>query len=132
MTTYIIDSFAVLKLIKKEEGYQKIVKIIQKANQNQVKLLISNINFGEILYRLTQIKGQEYFEKIEQIIRALPIKIVEIETNDVTNLAKLKSRGRISYTDCFTITLAQKTEAVVLTGNKEFEKFQEEALIERV
>ena len=53
MTTYIIDSFAVLKLIKKEEGYQKIVKIIQKANQNQVKLLISNINFGEILYRLT-------------------------------------------------------------------------------
>ena len=132
MTSYIIDSFAVLKLIKKEEGYQKIAKIIQKANQNQVKLLISNINFGEILYRLTLIKGQEYFEKIEQIIRALPIKIVEIETNDIINSAKLKSRGGISYADCFTITLAQKTEAMILTGDKEFEKFQEEVVIEWV
>jgi len=130
MNTYIIDSFAVLKLIKKEEDYQKIAKIIQKANQNEVKLLISSINFGEVLYRLAQLKGQEYFEKIEQIIRALPIKIMEVETEDVISSAKLKSRGGISYADCFAITLAQKTGGTILTGDKEFEKFENEVKIE--
>lgn len=130
--TYIIDSFAVLKLIKKEDGYQKVAKIIEKAKLNEVKLIISSINFGEVLYRLTQLKGQEYFEKIEQVIRVLPIKIVEVETNDVINSAKLKSRGGISYADCFAINLAQKTGGIILTGDKEFEKFQEEVKIEWV
>ena len=127
---YIIDSYAIIKLIKKEVGFEKVEYIFKQAEDNNAQLFMSSINFGEALYRLTQIKGYDYFEAINQNLQSLPFKIVDTDIKDVIQAANFKSKGGISYADCFAVNLAHLKNGTILTGDREFKQFEDFIKIE--
>lgn len=63
-----------------------------------------------------------------ETIEALPISVIDIDRDITLAAANVKAHLPISYADCFVIALAQRLEAIVVTGDPEFR--QVESLVE--
>jgi predicted nucleic acid-binding protein len=97
----IFDSHALLKLFQKENGYEKIVRVLDEARRKAVPLYINAINLGEIIY-ITQPHFGEH-RKIEALAHIERLGFVTLSaSNDVIfEAAEHKARYSISYADCF-------------------------------
>lgn len=120
----IFDSYALLKLFQKENGYEKIVRILEEAREKAIPLYINAINLGEIIY-ITQRHFGEH-KKIEVLAHIERLGFVTSPaTNDVIfDAAEHKPRHSISYADCFVLVSALRHNGIVVTGDPEFKKVE--------
>jgi predicted nucleic acid-binding protein len=51
----------------------------------------------------------------------LPVEILPADNQTVLEAAHIKANHALSYADAFAVVCAQKMNAIVLTGDKEFE-----------
>lgn len=59
MQRFVLDAWAVLALLQKEEpAAARVRQLLEAAAQEQVLLLISIINLGEVYYRVGKVKGE--------------------------------------------------------------------------
>lgn len=118
----IFDSHALLKLFQKENGYEKIVRVLDEARRKAVPLYINAINLGEIIY-ITQRHFGEH-RKIEVLAHIERLGFVTLPaSNDVVfEAAEHKARYSIPYADCFVLVSALRHDGIVVTGDPEFKK----------
>lgn len=64
-----------------------------------------------------------------EILKALPIEIVEANINLTLQAAEYKAYNKISYTDAFAAALAKIKKASLVTGDKEFKVLEKEIKI---
>lgn len=115
---YLLDSFALLAYLKKENNYEKVKDILSTHNTH---VLMNDINIGETFYILARERGMDkadYF--IDVVLPILPISHVENRLQDVIEASKIKAKYPISYADCFAVATACKEKATVITGDPEF------------
>ncbi|MDW3229828.1 MAG: PIN domain-containing protein, partial [Acidobacteriota bacterium] len=86
-------------------------------------------NYGEVYYIVARELGLGKAEEIAEVIKTLPINIVEVDLVLAKEAAKFKAKFSISYADCFAAALAKLKKAEVLTGDKEFGKLAHEIKI---
>jgi len=53
------------------------------------------------MYQSKQLRKIFKMEDIQTQLLTLPIKTVEVSTQDIVQIARLKTRGGMSYADCF-------------------------------
>jgi len=125
----VLDAHALLAFFEKEPGYEKVQAAFVNAVEMNLFLLITTINLGEIYYIVERECGQKKAEEIEDIIRTLPIEIIDVDIIITKQAARFKARHKISYADCFAAALTKIRKGELLTGDREFEKLKNEIKI---
>jgi len=83
-------------------------------------VLFSLINYGECLYVIERERGLQHAQRAAGIIDQLAVRIVHADRPRVFEAAHIKARYPVSYADAFSIALAKRNAASVMTGDPEF------------
>jgi predicted nucleic acid-binding protein len=120
--TYVLDANAVLDLIEAGPGFGKVEQLLQSALQNQVSILISVLNWGEVFYLLWQRRGEETARQTIAKLLRLPLQIVAVDFLQAMQAGEFKAVHKIPFVDCVAAALAVLNQAVLVTSDRDFEK----------
>jgi len=120
--TYVLDANAVLDLIEAGPGFGKVEKLLQSALRNEVSILLSVLNWGEVFYLLWQRRGEDKARQTLANLSRLPLQIVAVDFQQAIQAGELKAVHKIPYVDCVTAALAVLNQAVLVTSDRDFEK----------
>lgn len=115
----LIDSYAMMAYLKKENGCEMVVEMLSDQKGNS--LIMNEINVGESYYIIARARGvkeADYF--VETILPNLPIRLISNTFDDIIEAAKLKAAHPMSYADCFAVATAVREKASIVTGDPEF------------
>jgi predicted nucleic acid-binding protein len=125
MTSYILDSYAVMEFLRKQKSWEKVADIFVQSSQGKVKLSIHILNWGEIWYTLIREKGEatakEFLAELKQQIN---ITVLDFDKQTFELAIKYKSKGNISYSDCFALASSVIHNSTLVTGDMEFRQFE--------
>jgi len=119
----VLDSFALLAYLKKEDGFEKVKRLLAA---DDFQVLINDINVGEAYYIIARERGldqADYF--IDVIMPSVPITPVTNTLQEVIEAARIKSKYSLSYADCFAVATSYRESAPLITGDLEFKKVQD-------
>ena len=117
---YVLDACALLRLAQDEPGADQVEKILNAAQAGECRVLMHQINLGEVVYRIGKGFGWAVAERKQTEIDLLPIETVTFSNEIFWAAVKLKAHYPMSYADCFVAALAIRQEAVLLTSDPEF------------
>lgn len=89
--TYVLDACALLQLAQDEPGAGKIAEILTRSANGQVKVLLHQINFGEVVYRIGKQFGWPVADRKRAEILLLPIEIIAFSDPVLWQAVKLKT-----------------------------------------
>lgn len=124
MITCVLDASAVLRYTDKEPGYEKVRELFKQAAKGETELLLSAVNWGEIVGALYKRAGMMRARTIAGNLAALPLTIVPVDSGDAEAAAIFKCDFKVPYADAFAgaLTLAHSTaqQATLVTGDFDF------------
>lgn len=118
---YVLDACALLRLAQDEPGAEHVGEILASAASGNARVLLHQINLGEVVYRIGKRFGWPLAERKRGEISLLPIEIAAFTEETFWQAVKLKAVYPVSYADCFAAALAIREHAVLLTSDPEFE-----------
>ncbi len=121
----LLDSYALLAYLKKEDNYRKVVELLNSAPDDG-SIIINEINVGESYYIIARergIKQADYF--IETILPNLPIDIKSNSFDQIIDASRIKVDHPVSYADCFVVATAVREKAMIVTGDPDFKRFKD-------
>lgn len=122
--SYIFDSFALLKLFQKEQGYKKVLSLLEYIEEKKLVKYLNAINLGEIIYTTKRVFGDQ--KKLETLanVERLRFTILPATNALIFEAAEYKAEYSISYADCFVVASALEHDAIAVTGDPEFKKVE--------
>lgn len=126
---YVLDSFAVLAYFEGEPGMARVRTLLAEAAKGALRLHLSVINLGEILYIVEREHGLVAAQRTLAALDQLPVQIQSADRNVVLAAARLKARYSVSYADAFAVVVAHEQQAVLLTGDPEFKPLEAEGIL---
>jgi predicted nucleic acid-binding protein len=126
----LLDSFAVIKWLKKEANYEHVLELLKNARDSEQKLLMNQINAGEVYYLIIKNQIPIDLNTFWEDFLQLPISFIENNFEMVLEAAKLKAQFSISYADCFAAATAIKYDAMLVTGDPDFKQLESMVEIE--
>ena len=123
-TAFVLDSFALLAYLQDEPAASRIEKLLENAGKETCRLFLSMINLGELLYITERRGGVAKAQDTLALIRQLPIEILSVDEQTVFAAAHLKASHAISYADCFAVVAAMQENAIIITGDPEFQSVE--------
>ena len=117
---YVLDACALLRLAQDEPGADQVEEILRTAQAGGCRVLLHQINLGEVVYRIGKGFGWTVAERKQAEIGLLPIETVAFSNEIFWAAVKLKAHYPMSYADCFAAALAIQQKAVLLTSDPEF------------
>jgi ribonuclease VapC len=109
-----------------EPGAREVRQLFRRARRRQALALFSIINYGESLYVIEREQGLQQVQRAIGIVDHLPLHIVPADRSLVFEAAHIKARYPVSYADSFSVALAKRTGARVMTGDPEFKAVEHE------
>ena len=129
---FVLDTFALLAYLKDEPAAARIEKVLVVAGKEKCRLFASIINLGEVLYITERRGGVSKAQDALALIRQLPIEILPADEQAVFAAAHIKANHALSYADAFAVAAAIRENAVILTGDPEFESVESVVTVERL
>ena len=118
--TFVLDSFAVLALLGREPGSQEVADLLRKAQEEEIRVLMTWVNAGEVAYIVERRWGPERLYTALAMMEATALEMVPIERELAIAAAHLKANHAIAYADAFAAALTQGLAATLVTGDPEF------------
>jgi predicted nucleic acid-binding protein len=115
----VLDAWALLALIFKEEPAAKTIHELFLQSSSKSPIYISWINLGEVYYTIARKKGIDAATGVLDDIEKLTIRSQVPSKSDILSAAKIKSKHKLSYADAFAVSLAQKIDGIIYTGDPE-------------
>ncbi|RMD96067.1 MAG: type II toxin-antitoxin system VapC family toxin [Calditrichaeota bacterium] len=128
-TNIVLDSFALICYFQDEPGADKVEKIIEKAQNKEIKLYLNVVNLAEVRYIAKRRHGELAAKEAITTIPTLPIDIVPVDEPLALIAGEIKANTSISLGDCFCAATALKFNASVLTGDPEFQQLEDQIKI---
>ena len=125
MMTCVLDASALLRYTDKEPGYKRVAELLKQAAKGEVEVLLSAVNWGEIVVALYRRLGMVRARTIAGHLAALPITIVPVDASHAEAAAIFKCDFKVPYADAFAgaLTLAYSASprrAMLLTADFDF------------
>ncbi len=120
MEKVVLDSYVWLSYLLVDASFQKAEKTLHEIFDGQKEGYISAVNYGEVIYMSWRKKGKDLGLKAEEMLKNFPLVIVEPSLDLCVEAAHLKATYTMSYADAFAASLAQRLDATLITGDKEF------------
>lgn len=127
--TIILDAWAVMAYLEDEPAAEKIADIIADAHDDQIPVLMSIINLGEVWYIIARETSTAEADQALKELTQLGIEFVNADWNLTNEAARFKVKGKMSYADCFAAALAKQRKAHLVTGDKEFRQVEQDITI---
>ena len=124
--TLVLDAFALLAYFRKEASGPYVADLLRSGD----RLYMCSINLGEVFYKTMREYGIERGRFVLAMIARDPIEIVDPDRDLVLAAAYLKGLHRMSYADCFAAALAQRLNATLVTGDRDFEQLADDIAID--
>ncbi len=129
MKSAVLDSYAVLAFLFKEEGHEKVLALLEKAIDTDKRLMIASPNWAEIRYMVERKTDATKWKEVSAKLLGLPIHIVDAD-QDLAELAgEIKASHKMSLADCFAAALAKQKKQELYTGDPEFKEVEGEVKI---
>lgn len=122
----VLDAYALMAFLEKEPGYEKIGDLFLSAVDDADDLMMTSVNYGEVLCIVLREGGEERAETAERSMRSLPIEIIAVDSELARKAARIKAFHKLSFADCFAAALAQSSGAEIITGDREFKALEKE------
>ena len=125
----VLDSWALMAYLEDERAAERVANIIADAHEDEIPLLISVVNAGEVWYIIARETSEADANQSIAELRQLGIEFIDADWNLSQGAAYFKSKKKMSYADCFAAALAKQKKAVLLTGDPEFKQVEQEVAI---
>lgn len=117
---YVLDSWALLAWFQDEKPASEAVdQLLADAGQDQFGM--SQMNAGELYYVVAKTRSFERADQVRRMLESMPIALVSVTDDRVWRAADLKARHALAYADAFAAGLAIERNAILVTGDREFE-----------
>ena len=125
----VLDSWAIMAYLEDESGGDKVSEAIADAHDEDIPLLMSVLNVGEVWYVIARQSSALDAENSVAQLRQLGIEFMAADWHLAKEAAKYKAKHRMSFADCFAAALTKQKNAVLLTGDPEFRQLEREIRI---
>jgi PIN domain nuclease of toxin-antitoxin system len=120
MLDVVFDSFALLALLRNEKGADMVQVLLERANRNDARLHMTEINYAEVKYTALRKGGAKRWIEIAAYIEAVPIQFHPIDRVLSDSAADFKAQYRMSLGDACAAALASRMSCEIMTGDPEF------------
>jgi len=122
MSSYVLDSFALLAHIREETSWKQVEALLEGAKSGDTQLFMCVVNMVEVQYRI--LRENFHVGRLLASIDALPVQLHSADEL-VPAVTMIKALYPVSLADCFATALALKLDCPVVTGDPEFKKLEE-------
>jgi len=115
---YVLDACAMLAVLSKEQGADKVVEIYKKASHGEVELIMHKLNLFEVYYTVFRGYGKESAKNFLKEVASSSILInTEISDEVFSEAGRLKTTYKISLADSFALAQAIVSKGLLLTSD---------------
>jgi predicted nucleic acid-binding protein len=125
----VLDSHALLALLRDEPGSEAVSKILERAGQRDQPVHMTEVNYAEVQYTIRRKDGDVAWAAIAQELKAAPIEFHPVDRRLADSAADFKARFKLSLADAFAAALAKERKAELVTGDPEFKELEKEIKI---
>ena len=125
----VLDSWAVISYLEDEPTATTVADIISDAHEQEVPLLMTVVNAGEVWYIVAREASVADADASIKQLRDLGIVFVDADWDLARDSGYFKSRNKMSYADCFAAALARQRKAHLATGDPEFKQVEQEITV---
>lgn len=122
MIPYVLDSYAVLCYLQDEPDSDKVASLLEKAQQDKIKLYMTWVNFGEVYYRVWREYSKEEADEIAELVQQWPLKMLPADKELCLLAASIKAENALAYADAFAIAASMLIKGALVTGDPEIQK----------
>lgn len=123
---YVLDSYALLACLEAEPGGGRVRELLETAQKGNYRLFMCAVNLGEVVYIVERERGLPKAQETLALIDELPLEIVDADRSLTLAAAHIKANCPVAYADCFAAALSQSMGAILVTGDPEFNKINQE------
>jgi ribonuclease VapC len=127
--TIVLDSWAIMSYLQGEPSAEKVADIIADAHEDDVSLLMSVVNAGEVWYIIARRTSDADADRSIRQLKQLGIEMIDADWEIAHQAGKFKAEHRMSFADCFAAALAKQRKALLITGDSEFKQVEAEVTI---
>jgi predicted nucleic acid-binding protein len=130
---FVLDAWALLAMLQGEEpAASRVSQLLRAGEREEVMLLLSMINLGEVYYRTGRRVHRAAAENALKEIRRLSLTMVPVSDDLVLAAADFKMEYAISYADAFAVALADRTGATLVSGDPELDLLGDRIKVEKL
>ena len=122
--TIVLDSWAIMSYLQGEPSAERVADIIADAHEDDVPLLMSVVNAGEIWYIIARRASETDADRSLRELKQLGIELVDADWSIAHDAGRFKAKHRMSFADCFAAALAKHRKAHLVTGDPEFKQVE--------
>jgi predicted nucleic acid-binding protein len=120
---YVLDANALVGLFEdREVTAAKVERLVQQALREETSLLMSAVNWGEVVYVAWRLHGETAAREVELRMREMPIAAIAADRDRASRAAALKQKHNLSYADAFAAELAIERGGWLVTADPGFAK----------
>ncbi len=120
---YVLDANALIGFFEDREGTAgKIEHLVEEALRQDLPLLMSAVNWGEVFYTEWRYRGEAKAREAEANLLEMPIVVIAADRERASRAGALKQKHGLGYADAFAAELAIERSAWLVTADPEFAK----------
>jgi predicted nucleic acid-binding protein len=120
---YVLDANALVGLFEDRKGAAtRVERLLEQALREDRPLLISAVNWGEVLYVTWRRHGEGATRETEARMLEMPVAVIAADRDRASRAAALKQRHNLGYADAFAAELTIERGASLVTADPEFSK----------
>jgi ribonuclease VapC len=127
--TVVLDSWAIMSYLQGEPSAERVADIIADAHEENIPLLMSVVNAGEVWYIIARKTSEAEADRSLRQLKQLGIEMVDADWEIAHEAGKFKAKNKMSFADCFAAALAKQKKALLITGDPEFKQVDSEVTI---
>lgn len=124
MKTTVLDASALLALFFAEPGMGQVRDLFHRAAEADKPLLISAINWAEVLYKIEHKEGRAGVETARRFERTMPLEVASLDRELAESAAQLKTAHNLGLADAFAAALAKSKKAELITADTAFKAIE--------
>jgi len=118
MSQFVLDACALLAILKKEPGADKVISVLEAADKGTDSITINKINLLEVYYKVYRIQGKERANHIISEVKKRRLEInQEISDALFKEAGRLKATYKISFADSIALAQALILKAELVTAD---------------
>ena len=129
MPSTILDSHALLALLRDEPGGDQVRQILEKAAERDQPVHMTEVSYAEVQYIIRRKAGDAAWRAIAAELVAVAIQFHPADRRLADLAADFKARFKLSLADAFAAALAKEKKAELVTGDPEFKALEKDIKI---
>ena len=125
----VLDSWSILAYLEDEPAGQQVADIIADAHESGTPVMMTVVNAGEIWYITARETSEDEADRTILELAQLGIQFSDAGWKLTREAARFKTKGKLSFADCFAAALAKENRADLVTGDAEFKQVESEIKI---